>query len=305
MAGRTKFVAYLAYSVVISAFIYPVVGHWIWGGGWLAKLGMLDFAGSTVVHTVGGWLALTGAIVVGPRFGKYIKNGKKKVARAIPGHSIPLAALGVFVLWFGWFGFNPGSTMAMGPQIAHIAATTNIAAAAGAIAAMLIYWAMFGKPDASMTLNGALAGLVGITAGCAFVSLASAVIIGLIAGVLVVLGVLFLDRVLHIDDPVGAFGVHGLCGVWGTLAVGLFAQDVFHPGSGNGLFFGGGLKLLGVQALGVGAVVLWCLGCGFALFSIIKALIGLRVSKEAELKGLDITEHGMEAYAGFQIFVTR
>ena len=305
MAGRTRFVAYLAYSAVISGLIYPVVGHWIWGGGWLGKLGMLDFAGSTVVHTVGGWLALTGAIVLGPRLGKYKTNGGKKVTRAIPGHSIPLAALGVFILWFGWFGFNPGSTMAASPDIAHIAAATNIAAAAGAVSAMLIYWVMFGKPDTSMTLNGALAGLVGITAGCAFVSLASAVIIGLIAGVLVVLGVLLLERVLHIDDPVGAFAVHGLCGVWGTLAVGLFAQNVFQPGSGNGLFFGGGLKLLAVQALGVGSVVLWCLACGFILFYTIKALIGLRVSKEDELKGLDITEHGMEAYAGFQIFVTR
>ncbi len=219
MAGRTKFVAYLLYSVIISAFIYPVVGHWIWGGGWLAELGMLDFAGSTVVHSVGGWLGLAGAVVLGPRLGKYRMNGGKKKSRAIPGHSIPLAALGVFILWFGWFGFNPGSTMEAGPDIAHIAATTNIAAAAGAVAAMLIYWVMFGKPDASMTLNGALAGLVAITAGCAFVSLGSAVVIGFLAGMLVVLAVLFLDRVLHIDDPVGAVAVHGCCGVWGTLAV--------------------------------------------------------------------------------------
>jgi Amt family ammonium transporter len=305
MAGRTKFVGYLAYSVLISAFIYPVVGHWIWGGGWLAELGLLDFAGSTVVHSVGGWLALTGAIVLGPRIGKYRVSGGKKIARAIPGHSIPLAALGVFILWFGWFGFNPGSTMAAIPDIAHIAATTNLAAAAGALAAMLISWLLFGKPDASMTLNGALAGLVGITAGCAFVSLTSAAIIGFIAGILVVLGVLFLDRVLHIDDPVGAVSVHGICGAWGTLAVGLFAQDVFQPGSGSGLFFGGGLTMLRVQALGVGSVFLWCLVCGFILFYAIKALIGLRVSREDELKGLDITEHGMEAYSGFQIFTTQ
>ena len=304
MAGRTKFVAYLIYSVIISAFIYPVVGHWIWGGGWLAELKMLDFAGSTVVHSVGGWLGLAGAIVLGPRLGKYRMNGgKKKVSRAIPGHSIPLAALGVFILWFGWFGFNPGSTMAAGPDIAHIAATTNIAAAAGAVAAMLIYWLMFGKPDASMTLNGALAGLVAITAGCAFVSLGSAVVIGLVAGVLVVLAVLFLDRVLHIDDPVGAVAVHGVCGVWGTLAVGLVAQEKF--GAPNGLFFGGGLKQLGIQALGAGSVFVWCMVCGFAVFCTIKALIGLRVSKEDEMKGLDITEHGMEAYSGFQIFTTQ
>ncbi len=305
MAGRTKFVSYLIYSVIISAFVYPVVGHWIWGGGWLVKLGMVDFAGSTVVHSVGGWLGLTGAIVLGPRLGKYRMNGsKKKSSRAIPGHSIPLAALGVFILWFGWFGFNPGSTMEAGPSIAHIAATTNIAAAAGAIAAMLIYWLMFGKPDASMTLNGALAGLVAITAGCAFVSLGSAIVIGLIAGVLVVMAVLLLDRVLHIDDPVGAVAVHGVCGLWGTLAVGLFAQNKFSDGP-NGLFFGGGLKQLGLQALGAGAVFVWCMVCGFAIFYTIKIIIGLRVSKEDELKGLDITEHGMEAYSGFQIFTTQ
>ncbi|NIA07632.1 MAG: ammonium transporter [Actinobacteria bacterium] len=304
MAGRTKFVSYLAYSVVISGFIYPVVGHWIWGGGWLAKLGVLDFAGSTVVHSVGGWLALTGAIVLGPRLGKYHANGRKKTSRAIPGHNIPLAALGVFILWFGWFGFNPGSTMAAVPDIAHIAATTNIAAAAGAIGAMLISWLLFGKPDASMTLNGALAGLVGITAGCAFVSLTSAIIIGFVAGLIVVLAVLFLDRVLHIDDPVGAVAVHAFCGVWGTLAVGLFAQEAF-GGAGNGLFFGGGFKQLGIQALAVVSVLVWCLACGFILFYTIKALMGLRVSKEDELKGLDITEHGMEAYSGFQIFTTQ
>jgi len=309
MAGRTKFVGYLAYSVLISAFIYPVVGHWVWGGGWLAESGMWDFAGSTVVHSVGGWLALAGAIVLGPRIGKYrlnSSNDRKKIVRAMPGHSIPLAALGVFILWFGWFGFNPGSTMAAVPDIAHIAAATNISAAAGAVAAMLISWLLFGKPDASMTLNGALAGLVGITASCAFVSLASAAVIGFVAGILVVLGVLFLDHVLHIDDPVGAVSVHGICGAWGTLALGLFAQEIFQPGTtGNGLFFGGGLKLLRAQALGVGSVFLWCLVSGFILFYTIKALIGLRVSREDELKGLDITEHGMEAYSGFQIFTSQ
>ncbi|MCK4901188.1 MAG: ammonium transporter, partial [Anaerolineales bacterium] len=191
------------------------------------------------------------------------------------------------------------------PEIAHIAATTNLAAAAGAVAAVLISWLMFGKPDPSMTLNGALAGLVGITAGCAFVSLGSAAVVGFVAGILVVLGVLFLDRVLHIDDPVGAVSVHGLCGAWGTLAVGLFAQDVFQPGSGNGLFFGGGLKLLAVQALAVASVFAWCMASGFVVFYAIKALIGLRVSKQEELKGLDISEHGMEAYSGFQIFTTQ
>ena len=303
MAERTKFVSYLIYSVVISTFIYPVVGHWIWGGGWLAEMGMWDFAGSTVVHSVGGWIALTGAIMLGPRIGKYNSNGS---SNAIPGHNIPLATLGVFVLWFGWFGFNPGSTMAAVPEIAHIAAVTNIAAASGAIASMFTAWWMFKKPDISMTLNGALAGLVAITASCAFVSIGSAVVIGLIAGVLVVLSVIFLDKILHIDDPVGAVSVHAVCGVWGTLCVGLFAQDKFSPGTtGNGLLFGGGWQLLGVQAAGVASVLAWCMASGFLLFYVIKQLVGLRVSRNEELRGLDIDEHGMESYAGFQIFTTQ
>jgi Amt family ammonium transporter len=303
MAERTKFKAYIIYSIFISAFIYPVVGHWIWGGGWLANLGFWDFAGSTVVHSVGGWLALVGALMLGPRFGKYNPDGS---SNAIPGHNIPLATLGVFILWLGWFGFNPGSTMAAVPDIAHIAVTTNLAAAVGAIGAMFTSWIMFKKPDVSMTLNGALAGLVAITAPCAFVSAASAVVIGLVAGILVVLAVVFFDRVLHIDDPVGAISVHGVCGVWGTLSLGLFAQDVFSPGTtGNGLFFGGGWKLLGIQALGVLSVFSWCMVTGFLLFYAIKTFVGLRVGKEEELRGLDIDEHGMESYAGFQIFTTQ
>lgn len=303
MAERTKFIAYIIYSIVISAFIYPVVGHWIWGGGWLSKLGMWDFAGSTVVHSVGGWLALTGAVMLGPRIGKYNPDGS---SNAIPGHNIPLATLGVFILWFGWFGFNPGSTMAAVPDIAHIAATTNLAAAAGAISAMLTAWWMFRKPDTSMSLNGAIAGLVGITAPCAFVSAGSAIWIGAVAGVLVVLSVVFFDKVLHIDDPVGVISAHAVCGAWGTLSLGLFAQDMFSPGTtGNGLFFGGGLKLLGAQALGVISVFVWCMVTGFVLFYVIKNLVGLRVSRDEELRGLDIGEHGMESYAGFQIFTTQ
>jgi Amt family ammonium transporter len=301
MAERTKFVAYLVYTVAISAVIYPVVGHWIWGGGWLSGLDMGVFAGSTVVHSVGGWLGLAGAIVLGPRIGKY---GPGRKARAIPGHSIPLAALGVFILWFGWFGFNPGSTMAADLSIAHIAVTTNLAAAAGAIGAMLMAWFLFKKPDTSMALNGALAGLVAITAPCAFVDAWAAVAIGLVAGPLCVLSVLFLDRILKVDDPVGAVSVHGICGAWGTLAVGLFGQEALGLAR-NGLFYGGGLEQLGVQALGVVAVFAWCMAAGLALFYGIKVVMGLRVSKEEELRGLDIGEHGMEAYSGFQVFTTQ
>lgn len=300
MAERTKFKAYIAYSIITCAIIYPISGHWIWGGGWLAGLGMWDFAGSTVVHSVGGWLALVGAILVGPRIGKYAADGTPK---PIPGHSIPLGVLGVFILWFGWFGFNAGSTMAAVPDIGHIAATTNIAAAIGTIAAMVTSWIFFKKPDPSMSFNGAVAGLVAITAPCAFVSIASAALIGLVAGVLVVMSIIFFDKVLHIDDPVGAISVHGTCGAWGTFALGLFAQDVFAPGTtGNGFFFGGGLKLLGAQSIGILSVFAWCIVTGFIMFYLIKLFIGLRVSREEELRGLDIDEHGSEAYHGFQIF---
>ncbi len=306
MAERTKFPAYLIYSVFICALIYPVVGHWIWGGGWLSSKGIIDFAGSTVVHSVGGWAALAGAILLGPRLGKYNKD---KTSNAIPGHNIPLAALGVFILWFGWFGFNAGSTTAgTNLSIATIAVTTNLAAAAAAITAMFTAWKKFGKPDTSMAFNGALAGLVAITAPCASVSPLSAIIIGAIAGILVVLSVEFIDKVLHIDDPVGAISVHGVCGAWGTLSVGLFAQSAYGQSSGigavNGFFFGGGLSQFFTQLLGVGSVFIWVFGTASILFFIIKKTIGLRVSKEDELKGLDITEHGMESYAGFQIFTT-
>jgi Amt family ammonium transporter len=303
MAERTRFVAYIFYSIVITAFIYPVVGHWIWGGGWLVEMGMWDFAGSTVVHSTGGWLALTGAIMLGPRIGKYNPDRSPNV---IAGHSMPLATLGVFILWFGWFGFNPGSTMGAVTDIAHIATTTNLAAAAGAVAAMLTACWMFKKPDLSMAINGVIGGLVAITAPCAFVSGGSAIWIGLIAGVLVVLSVIFFDQVMHIDDPVGAVSAHAICGSWGTLALGLFAQDQFSPGStGDGLFFGGGWKLLGIQAIGVVSVFAWCMASGFLLFYVIKHLVGLRVSRDEELRGLDIDEHGMEAYSGFQTFTTQ
>jgi Amt family ammonium transporter len=302
MAERTKFIAYIFYSIAITAVIYPIAGHWIWGGGWLAQLGMWDFAGSAVVHSTGGWLALTGAIMLGPRTGKYNTDG---TSNALAGHSIPLAALGTFILWFGWFGFNPGSTMALVPEIAHIATTTNLAAAAGGIAAMMTAWWMFKKPDVSMALNGVLGGLVSITASCAFVSIGSAIWIGIVGGVLIVLAVVYIDQGLHIDDPVGAIAVHGVCGSWGTLALGLFAQDRFSPGTtGDGLFFGGGWSLLGAQALGMASVFAWCMVAGFVLFYVIKHLVGLRVTREEELRGLDIDEHGMEAYSGFSIFIT-
>ena len=262
MAERTNFKAYLIYSVVISALIYPVIGHWIWGAGWLASLGFWDFAGSTVVHSTGGWLALMGAAILGPRIGKFNQDGS---ANAIPGHSLPMAGLGVFILWLGWFGFNPGSTMAVSggvfSNVAHIATTTNIAAAVGCVAAMITSWMLFKKPDVSMSLNGALAGLVAITAPCAWVSPSSAAIIGGCAGVIVVFAVLMFDKV-KIDDPVGAVSVHGVCGAFGTLSLGLFSQgSIYMPDTApDGLLFGGGAKLLVAQAIGVGAVLAYCLG---------------------------------------------
>ncbi len=299
MAERTKFVGYLAYSFVITMFIYPIFGSWAWGGlldggGWLENLGFLDFAGSTVVHSVGGWLALAGAIVLGPRYGKYGADGKPK---AILGHNIPLAALGVFILWFGWFGFNPGSTTAGDGSIGYIAVTTNLAAAAGAIVAMIVAWIVLKKPDASMALNGALAGLVSITAPCDGVTPAGAIMIGAFGGALVVFSVIFIDYVLKVDDPVGAVSVHGVCGAWGTIAAGLFNME-------SGLFYGGGVRQLGVQILGAGSAFVWAFGAGLIMFIVIKKTVGLRVSEEEELKGLDIGEHGMEGYNGFQIFST-
>ncbi len=290
MAERTKFVGYLIYSAIVSAFIYPIFGSWAWGslfhgGGWLEGLGFIDFAGSSVVHSVGGWAALAGAMVLGPRIGKYGPDGKP---RAIPGHNITLAALGTFILWFGWFGFNPGSTTAANTDTALIAVNTNLAAAAGSIAAMFTAWIIFKKPEATMTFNGALAGLVAITAPCANVSPVSAVILGLVAGVLVVLSVMFFDKVAKVDDPVGAISVHGVCGAWGTLAAGIF--DI------NGFSW----SVVGVQALGVLTCFAWAFTTAFILFKIIEKTIGLRVSKEEELDGLDFGEHGLEAYPEFE-----
>lgn len=292
MAERTKFIAYCIYSAIISLIIYPVVGHWAWGGGWLSKLGFIDFAGSTVVHSVGGWTAMIGAWMVGPRLGKYSKDGK---VNAIPGHSITLAALGTFLLWFGWFGFNPGSTLSgTTDSIGHIAVTTNLAAAAGATSSMIYTWLKYKKPDVSMTLNGALAGLVAITAGTAAVNPASAAIIGTAAGILVVISVEFFEKKAKIDDPVGAISVHAVCGSFGTIMVGLFATE-------GGLFFGGSIRLLLVQLLGVLTTFIWTVATSFILFSVIKATVGLRASSDEEIKGLDLEEHGSVAYGDFVI----
>lgn len=299
MAERTKFSGYLLYSIIISALIYPVCGHWIWGGGWLASLGFHDFAGSTVVHSVGGWAAFVGSVTLGPRTGKYVTDGKHVTSKPILGHNLPLASLGVFILWFGWYGFNAGSTLSgTDLSMASIAVNTTLGAAGGAIAAMTTSWIKFLKPDVSMSLNGALAGLVAITAPCAVVSPTAAIIIGLVAGVVVVFSVEFIDKVLHIDDPVGAISVHGICGVWGTVAVGLFgATDEV-----RGLLYGGGVQQLGIQALGVMAVAFWVILSSFLLFQMIKRTIGLRVSVHEELSGLDLSEHSAESYSGFQIF---
>ncbi len=294
VAERIKFLSFIVFSFLIVGFIYPVVGHWIWGGGWLAAFGMWDFAGSTVVHSVGGWAALAGVIVLGPRLGKFTKAGK---VNPIPGHSLPLATLGALILWLGWFGFNPGSTMAADPgAIARVALMTNLAAAAATLSATATAWVMLGKPDLSMILNGTLAGLVAITAPCAFVSGGSSLVIGVVAGVLVVLAVIFFDK-LRLDDPVGALSVHLVNGVFGTLALGLFAQDKFMSGTtGNGLFFGGGAKLFVSQLAGVVGVGVFTFVVSIVFWYAIKAVMGLRVSAEEETVGLDIGEHGGEAY---------
>jgi ammonium transporter, Amt family len=297
VAERIKFGAFYIFSFLMVGIIYPIVGHWIWGGGWAAKLGMFDFAGSTVVHSVGGWAALTGALVLGPRIGKYSKDGK---VLPIPGHSLALATLGVFVLWFGWFGFNPGSTMAADAgAIGRIAVATNTAAAAAAISASIAAWLLLGKPDLTMILNGALAGLVAITAPCAFVSIPSSLIIGLIAGVLVVLAVLFFDKI-KIDDPVGAISVHLVCGIFGTICVGLFAQAEFTPNTtGNGLFFGGGAGLLMAQLAGILGVGAFVFISSLVFWKMLKSTVGIRVPAEEEIEGLDIGEHGNVAYPDF------
>ena len=296
VAERIKYVSFIVFSFIMTTLIYPIVGHWVWGGGWLASKGMFDFAGSTVVHSVGGWAALAGVLLLGPRFGKYT-NGK---INPIPGHNLSLATLGTFVLWFGWFGFNPGSTMTADPvAISHVAITTNIAAAAAIMSSTILSWLLLGKPDLGMTLNGCLAGLVAITAPCAFVSVPSSIVIGLIAGILVVLAVIMFDRV-KIDDPVGALSVHLVNGVFGTLAVGLFAQDkIAGVATGNGLFYGGGTKLLFAQLTGVVAVAAYTFILSFVAWAVIKAVMGIRVSLQEEIEGLDIGEHGNVAYPEF------
>ena len=298
VAERTRFVGYIVYSILITAIVYPVFGHWCWGSlyfgdasaGWLESMStpFLDFAGSTVVHSVGAWAALAGAIVLGPRLGKYRKDGKPN---PIPGHNMAMGALGVFILWLGWFGFNAGSTTAIdGGAIAPIAVVTNLSAAAGAVGAMVMSWTLFKKPDISMTLNGALAGLVAITAGCDIISAPWAVVTGMVAGGLVVLSVLFFEKI-KIDDPVGAISVHGVCGAWGTIAIGFFGAEV-------GLLMGGDSSQLVAQLIGVGACIAWTLPASLIVFLGIKYTIGLRVSPEEEQTGLDITEHGLGAYHG-------
>src|SRR3989339_1328 len=293
MAERTKFNAYLIYSAIISLIIYPISGHWAWGGGWLSQLEVPfhDFAGSTVVHMVGGLAAMVGALILGPRIGKYGKNGK---VNAIPGHNLPMATLGVFILWIGWFGFKPGSQLAAAgttnaKAISLIFVTTNIAAAGGALSTLLFMWFKYKKPPLSMTLNGALAGLVAITAGCDAVSPGGALILGALAGVFVVLSVEFFDKVVKIDDPVGAISVHGICGAFGTLMVGFFSTS-------QGVFYGHGFGLFKSQAIGVFSVAVWAIGMSLILFIILKYTNGLRVSHRIEEEGLDIYEHGESAY---------
>jgi Amt family ammonium transporter len=303
VAERIKYLSFIVFSFILGVAIYPIVGHWVWGGGWLATKGFVDFAGSTVVHSVGGWAALAGVYILGPRLGKYGADGKIK---AIPGHNMTAATIGCLILWLGWFGFNPGSTMGVDPAaIADVAITTNIAAATGTLAATAVAWLMLGKPDLGMTLNGCLAGLVAITAPCAFVTIEAAALIGAVGGALVVLGVMFFDRV-RADDPVGATSVHLLNGVFGTLCVGLFSHPDKLARSANaehkaGLFWGGGMDQLITQATGVVAVAGYVLAVSAVAWIVIKVTMGLRVSPEEEKEGLDHGEHGNEAYHGFQM----
>ncbi len=298
VAERIKYLSFIIFSFVLTLVIYPIVGHWIWGGGWLADLGFMDFAGDAAVHSVGGWAALAGALILGPRIGKYDKTGKPQ---AIPGHNMSLAVIGLFVLWLGWFGFNPGSTMSFQhpADVMHILVTTNTAAIAAVLTSTVTSWLVVGKPDLGMTVNGCLAGLVGITGSCAYVSIESSLLIGALAGVLVVFAVGFFDR-LHVDDPVGATAVHLCCGVFGTLCVGLFAQEgVTTLSTRNGLFFGGGFGLLGVQVLGVLAVGAFVFVTSGLVWLALKHTVGIRVSRAEELAGLDIGEHGNLAYPDF------
>jgi Amt family ammonium transporter len=291
MAERTKFSMYLICSIIVSILIYPIEGHWSWGGGWMHLMGFHDFAGSTVVHTCGGFIAMAGAIALGPRIGKYTKSGESV---AIPGHNLTFGALGVFILWFGWFGFNPGSQLsASGIEnaraISQVMITTNMAAAIGGLTVLFLTWIIYGKPSLSMMCNGILAGLVGITAGCDCVSVGGSAIIGLLFGICLTCSVPLFDKILHIDDPVGAVSVHGMCGMFGTILTGLFSTK-------GGLLYGFGWKMLGVQTLGVVSVAAWAFGTSFALFFILKKWKGIRVAPRIEEDGLDIYEHGETAY---------
>ncbi len=303
VAERIKYISFIIFSFVLTLVIYPIVGHWIWGGGWLADLGFLDFAGDSAVHSVGGWAALSGALILGPRIGKYGKDGKPK---AIPGHNMSLAVIGLFVLWLGWFGFNPGSTMSFQnpSDVMHILVTTNTSAIAAVLTSTITAWIFLGKPDLGMTINGCLAGLVGVTGGCAYFTVEVSLLVGAIAGVIVVFLVVFFDRI-KIDDPVGATSVHLGCGVFGTICVGLFAKEgVTTLSTTNGLFYGGGFSLLGVELLGIVAVGVFTFVTSSIVWLVLKKTIGIRVSREEELAGLDIGEHGNVAYPDFAAAAT-
>ena len=297
MAERTNFLSYCIYSGIISAVVYPIEAHWIWGGGWLAQLGFHDFAGSCAIHMVGGFSALIGAWMEGPRLGKYNKDG---TPNAIPGHNVVIGALGCFILWFGWYGFN-GAAATNGPQLASIFATTTIAPAIATVTCMIFTWIKYGKPDVSMCLNASLAGLVGITAGCDTMDAMGAFFVGVVSGLLVCFGVWFCDYVIRVDDPVGAVAVHFCNGLWGTIAVGLFATTSAPSCEINGLFYGGGTHQLLLQLTGVGSVLLWTGVTMFIVFKVIDKIFGLRVTDQEQLDGLDIHEHGMNAYYGFRI----
>ena len=297
MAERTNFLSYCIYSGIISAVVYPIEAHWIWGDGWLAQMGFHDFAGSCAIHMVGGFSALIGAWMEGPRLGKYNKDG---TPNAIPGHNVVIGALGCFILWFGWYGFN-GAAATNGPQLASIFATTTIAPAIATVTCMIFTWIKYGKPDVSMCLNASLAGLVGITAGCDTMDAMGAFFVGVVSGLLICFGVWFCDYVIRVDDPVGAVAVHFCNGLWGTIAVGLFATTSAPSCEINGLFYGGGTHQLLLQLTGVGSVLLWTGVTMFIVFKVIDKIFGLRVTDQEQLDGLDIHEHGMNAYYGFRI----
>ncbi len=297
MAERTNFLSYCVYSAIISAVVYPIEAHWIWGGGWLAQKGFHDFAGSCAIHMVGGFSALIGAWLEGPRIGKYNADG---TPNAIPGHNVVIGALGCFILWFGWYGFN-GAAATNGPQLASIFATTTIAPAIATVTCMIFTWVKYGKPDVSMCLNASLAGLVGITAGCDTMDAMGAFFVGVVSGLLVCFGVWFCDYVIRVDDPVGAVAVHFCNGVWGTIAVGLFATTSAPSCEINGLFYGGGIDQLVLQITGVVSVLIWTGVTMFIVFKVIDKIFGLRVTDQEQIDGLDLHEHGMNAYYGFRI----